>query len=389
MHCKKSAAAIVPSIDLLAKETLAGATTLRRSFRSGVRLAQFSRRVRCYGDTGFQMRVAGVVMQLEVRREGWPLTRPFVISRVTATRSIGLHVRLTRDGKTGQGESEPHESDLAVAHEAEQLVSAAAGRLSLDADLDALNELIPLASARNAVDCALWDLRAKMSGVPAWKLLGLEQPRPLTTAMTIGIDTPAAMERSAQELRNWPLIKIKLGRREQDIARVEAVRRAAPDAQLIVDANEGWTFDQLADHAPHLARLSVRLIEQPLPADADDALIDYTSPVPLCADEACRDRSSLARIKNRYQMVNIKLDKTGGLTEALLLARQAMRLGLRVMTGCNVGTSLAMAPAALIGQLSEYVDLDAPLMLVADRQPAMLYDLERGELHPPSSDLWG
>jgi L-Ala-D/L-Glu epimerase len=328
-------------------------------------------------------------MQLEVRREGWPLTRPFVISRVTATESIGLHVRLTREGKSGQGESEPHESDLAVAHEAERLVHAIAGRVSLDADLEALNEMIPLASARNAVDCALWDLRAKMSSVPAWKLLGLEPPRPLITAMTIGLDTPTAMERTARELHHWPLIKIKLGRPEHDVERVEAVRRGAPDARLIVDANEGWTFDQLVDYAPHLARLHVRLIEQPLPAGKDEALASYRSPVPLCADEACHDRSSLVRVKNRYQMINIKLDKAGGLSEALLLARQAQRMGLGVMTGCNVGTSLAMAPAALIGQLSEYVDLDAPLMLVEDRQPAMLYDRTRGLVHPASSELWG
>jgi L-Ala-D/L-Glu epimerase len=328
-------------------------------------------------------------VDLLVQAERWPLVRPFVISRLACTESIGLHVRAMLDGKTGQAECEPHESDLRVAAEAERQVRAAASELTLNLAPEALRSLIPLATARNAVDCALWDLRAKLSDTPVWKLVGLPQPRPLITAMTIGIDTPEVMEQRARELQHWPLIKIKLGRRELDVERVEAVRRAAPEACLIVDANEGWTIEQLADHAPHLARLGVRMIEQPLPTELDDALLDYQSPVPLCADEACRDRQSLSRVKDRYDVVNIKLDKTGGLTEALALAREAKQLGLKVMTGCNVGTSLAMAPAFLLGQLSEYVDLDAPLMLTRDREPAMVYDLARGLVDAPRPELWG
>jgi L-Ala-D/L-Glu epimerase len=327
-------------------------------------------------------------MELDVARETWPLTRPFVISRLTTTEVVTLRVRLSCGGFSGQGESEPHESDLELRDRVERQVRAAGASLSITATLDELKSLLPLPTARNAVDCALWDLRAKSSGTPAWRLAELQLPQPLVTAVTIGIDTPDAMGARARGFSACPLIKVKLSGGEE-VPRVEAVRRAAPQARITVDANEAWSFVQLREFVPHLARLGVSLIEQPLPAGKDDELAEFRSPVPICADEACDDLASLERVKTRYQYINIKLDKTGGLTEALMLAREAKRLGLGVMTGCNVGTSLAMAPAFLVGQLSSFVDIDGASMLVRDRENGLRYDLGHGRVEPPSPVLWG
>ena len=236
------------------------------------------------------------------------------------------------------------------------------------------------------MDCALWDLEAKQADARVWQLAGLDAPGPLVTAFTLSLDTPERMEAAARRHAQRPLLKIKLGTPD-DMPRLEAVRRGAPDVPIIVDANEGWTAEVYADLAPHLLRLGVRLVEQPLPAGQDDMLAEIARPLPVCADESCHDRASLPSLKGKYDVVNIKLDKTGGLTEALMLRDAARAEGYQVMVGCMVGTSLAMAPAVLVAQGAEVVDLDGPLLLAEDRAHPLHYD-EAG-VHPPEPELWG
>jgi L-alanine-DL-glutamate epimerase-like enolase superfamily enzyme len=321
--------------------------------------------------------------------ESWPLKRPFSIARLTITDTVTLYVRLTEAGVVGHGESEPYDYARETQLRLQREVGDAAEHLSLDVPWQRLRELLPQPSARNPVDCALWDLRAKLQGVSIWKLAGVARPHgPLTTAMTVSVDTPEKMQQQASELRQCRLIKIKVDGGD-DVTRVAAVREVTPSARLTVDANESWSFAQLREFAPELAKLGVEMIEQPLHTAADEQLLGYRSPVPLCADEACIDVGSLPQIVGRYQMVNVKLDKTGGFTEGLMLVREARRLGLGVMTGCNVGTSLAMAPAFLIGTLSDFVDLDGAAMLARDREPGLVYDLNVGTVEAPTAALWG
>jgi L-alanine-DL-glutamate epimerase-like enolase superfamily enzyme len=241
-------------------------------------------------------------------------------------------------------------------------------------------------AARNAVDCALWDLRAKLTGKPVWQLAGLAEPKPLLTAYSLSLDTPRAMQAKAAENAHRPLLKVKLGG-EGDVERIRAVRAGAPNADIIVDANEGWTPESYAELAPELLALGVSMVEQPLPAWDDEALADMERPLPVCADEACHDTASLAGLALKYDVVNIKLDKTGGLTEALLLKAQAEAMGMRVMVGCMLASSLAMAPAVLVAQGADIVDLDGPLLLAADRDHPLKYDAEG--VHPPTPELWG
>ncbi len=250
----------------------------------------------------------------------------------------------------------------------------------------ALYDLLPAGAARNAVDCALWDLEAKRAGKRVWELAGLAAPGPEITAYTLSLDTPEKMRAQAAKHAFRPLLKIKLGTPD-DMPRLEAVRAGAPDARIIIDANEGWSAEVYADLAPHLLRLGVALVEQPLPAKDDDALIGIERPVPVCADESCHDRASLAHLKGKYDVVNIKLDKTGGLTEALALRDAARAEGYDVMVGCMVGSSLAMAPATLVAQGAMVTDLDGPLLLAEDRPGPLLFD-EMG-VHPPEATLWG
>jgi L-alanine-DL-glutamate epimerase-like enolase superfamily enzyme len=251
---------------------------------------------------------------------------------------------------------------------------------------DALQSALPAGAARNAVDCAMWDLEAKTSGKRVWQLAGLPAPGPEITAFTLSLDTPARMQAEAAKHAHRPILKIKLGTPD-DMPRLEAVRKGAPGSKIIIDANEGWTATIYADLAPHLLALGVALVEQPLPAGADDILAQIARPLPVCADESCHDRRSLAALKGKYDVVNIKLDKTGGLTEALALKAEAMAQGFGVMVGCMVGSSLAMAPATLLAQGVGYTDLDGPLLLAEDRKTPLHYD-ERG-VHPPDADLWG
>ncbi|MCB1331821.1 MAG: dipeptide epimerase, partial [Maritimibacter sp.] len=236
------------------------------------------------------------------------------------------------------------------------------------------------------VDCALWDLEAKQAGRRAWELAGLARPGPEITAYTLSLGSPEAMRAKAAEHAHRPLLKIKLGTPD-DMARLEAVRAGAPKSKIIVDANEGWSPQVYADLAPHLVRLGVALVEQPLPAGDDDALIGMARPVPVCADESCHDRASLAKLTGKYDAINIKLDKTGGLTEALALKRDAEAAGFEIMVGCMVGSSLAMAPAVLVAQGALVTDLDGPLLLARDRAHPLAFDA--AGVHPPEPALWG
>jgi L-alanine-DL-glutamate epimerase-like enolase superfamily enzyme len=253
-------------------------------------------------------------------------------------------------------------------------------------DRTGLQQALPPGAARNALDCAFWDLQAKTSRQRAWELLGMSAPGPLTTAYTLSLDSPENMYRAALEQASRPLLKLKLAG-EGDIERVRSVRRGAPDARLVVDANEGWDVVAYREMVPEMLQLGVEMIEQPLPAADDAALESLDRPIPICADESCHDSGSLDALVDRYDMINIKLDKAGGLTEAFRLRTAAEASGMRVMVGCMLGTSLAMAPATLLAQGVDIVDLDGPLLLQSDRQPGLRFEDSR--VHPPRPELWG
>ena len=321
-------------------------------------------------------------MEISVTRDVFKLAQVFTISRGSRTEAKVLTVRVTEDGVTGWGECVPY----ARYDETLESVTAEVEGLPQAFDRQALYDLLPAGAARNAVDCALWDLEAKKAGKRAWELAGLPQPGPEITAYTLSLDTPEAMQAQAAKNAFRPLLKIKLGTPD-DMPRLEAVRAGAPKSTIIVDANEGWSAEVYADLAPHLVRLGVALVEQPLPAGEDDALIGMERPVPVCADESCHDRKSLAHLKGKYDVVNIKLDKTGGLTEALALREAALAEGYKVMVGCMVGSSLAMAPATLVAQGAMVTDLDGPLLLAEDRDQPLIFD-DSG-VHPPVAALWG
>lgn len=318
--------------------------------------------------------------------ERWPLARPFTISRGTKTEAEVVVVELAEHGFRGRGECVPYprygETAAAVARHIEAHAAALAGGL----DRRRLQSLLPAGAARNAVDCALWDLEAKRCGLRAWEIAGLAPPGPTVTAETIGLERPAEMARAAAALADRPLLKIKLGA-DAVVERVRAVRDAAPRARLVVDANEGWDRDLLRRVCGPLADLGVDMIEQPLPAGTDAALDGLAVPVALCADESCHVAEDLPALAGRYRMVNIKLDKAGGLTESLRLAAAARDAGLAIMVGCMVGTSLAMAPATLLAPLAEVVDLDGPLWLARDREPGLRF--ANGMVDAPEPALWG
>jgi L-alanine-DL-glutamate epimerase-like enolase superfamily enzyme len=253
-------------------------------------------------------------------------------------------------------------------------MAAAARDVADGADRSRLQALLPPGAARNALDCALWDLEARREGLPAWELAGLAAPAPVTTCFTISLDAPAAMGARARANAGRPLLKIKLGAGRDDLARLQAVRAGAPQARLVVDANEGWGLDDYLRLAPRLAELGVEVIEQPLPEGRDEALAEVARPVPVCADESCHDRASLAALHGRYDLVNVKLDKAGGLTEALALRAAAVEAGFGIMVGMMVSTSLSVAPALLVAQGARVVDLDGPLLLARDRPGGMTYE---------------
>ncbi|MBO9435703.1 dipeptide epimerase [Ruegeria sp. R13_0] len=321
-------------------------------------------------------------MQVEVSRDVFRLAQVFTISRGSRTEAKVLTVRLSDGAHQGWGECVPY----ARYDETLESVEAEIAALPAEFTRQSLMELLPAGAARNAVDCALWDLECKRAGKRAWDVAGLPLPEPEITAYTLSLATPEAMQKQAAENAHRPLLKIKLGTPD-DMPRLEAVRAGAPKSKIIVDANEGWSAEVYANLAPHLVRLGVELVEQPLPAGEDDALIGMERPVPVCADESCHDRTSLPKLKGKYDVVNIKLDKTGGLTEALLLREAALAEGYKVMVGCMVGSSLAMAPATLLAQGAMVTDLDGPLLLAEDRTNPLIFD-DAG-VHPPSVDLWG
>ena len=322
-------------------------------------------------------------IQITVQHDVFKLAQVFTISRGSRTQADVLTVTLRQGGHMGRGECVPY------ARYGETMESVAAQVKSLPASFDRtdLLALLPAGAARNAVDCAYWDLEAKQAGVPVWQLAGLPEPKPEITAYTLSLDTPEKMQAQAAEHSFRPLLKTKLGGGEEDIARIKGVRLGAPDAKIIVDANEGWTAELYAKLAPVLVELGVAMVEQPLPAGEDDALLNLERVLPVCADESCHDSASLAALKGKYDMVNIKLDKTGGLTEALALKDAAIAQGYQVMVGCMVGSSLAMAPALLVAQGVELVDLDGPLLLGEDRDSPLQFDAQG--VHPSTPDLWG
>jgi len=324
--------------------------------------------------------------RLIVREESWPLARAFTISRGSKTEARVVTVTLEREGAVGRGECVPYarygetvEGVMAALEAARPAIEAGGGR-------DRVAALLEPMAARNALDCALWDLEAKSTGRPAWSLAGLPEPRPLVTAYTLSLDEPERMGEAAWLERDRPLLKLKLGR-AGDRERLAAVRRAAPDARLIVDANEGWSEEDLPALFVACADQGVELIEQPLPAGADAALVRIQHPVPVGADESAHRADTLHELAGRYDAVNIKLDKTGGLTEALAMASQARAQGFGVMVGCMVATSLSMAPAVLLAQGASVVDLDGPLLLARDRDPGLTY--QGSLLEPPRPELWG
>lgn len=321
-------------------------------------------------------------MQLEVTSEVFRLAEIFTISRGSRDQAEVLTVRVQKGEASGWGECVPYK------RYGETMESVTEEIASLPTTLDraSVQNLLPAGAARNAVDCAFWDLEAKRARCRVWDLAGLAAPEPRITAFTLSLDTPEKMQAAAVRHAHRPLLKIKLGG-EGDMARLEAVRAGAPDTSIIVDANEGWTAELYSELAPHLVRLGVALVEQPLPADDDGHLAEIARPLPVCADEACHDRVSLDGLQDKYDMVNIKLDKTGGLTEALALRTAARDVGFKVMVGCMVGTSLAMAPAVLIAQGAAVVDLDGPLLLAEDRDHPLIYD--GMGVHPPEPMLWG
>ncbi len=321
-------------------------------------------------------------MRIEVTRDVFRLAQVFTISRGSRTEAKVLTVRVQDGDHQGWGECVPYARYGETLESVEDQIAGLPGAF----DRDGVMDLLPAGAARNAVDCALWDMEAKRAGKRVWQLAGLAAPGPEITAYTLSLDTPEKMRAQAEKNAYRPLLKIKLGTPD-DMARLEAVRAGAPDARIIVDANEGWSAAVYTDLAPHLVRLGVALVEQPLPAGEDDALIGMARPVPVCADESCHDRGSLAGLKGKYDVVNIKLDKTGGLSEALRLREAAQAEGYGVMVGCMVGSSLAMAPAVLVAQGVGVVDLDGPLLLAEDRENPLKFDTMG--VHPSDATLWG
>ena len=328
-----------------------------------------------------------MAQDLTVAVERFPIAGRFTIARGSRTEAVVVTATIAGDGAVGRGECVPYARYGETVEGVAAAIESVRPRVEGGLDRFALQELLPPGAARNALDCALWDFEAKRTRVPAHVGAGLHRLRPATTAYTISLDAPEAMAEAARRAAERPILKIKLGGEGGDLDRIRTVRAAVPDATLIADANEGWTEATLERHLAACAEAGFALVEQPLPADRDGCLRGMARPVPLCADESVHDRRGLDRLVGLYDAVNIKLDKTGGLTEALALADAAEAHGLAIMVGCMVGTSLAMAPAMLLAPRARFVDLDGPLLLARDRENGLVY--EGGVVHPPSPVLWG
>jgi L-Ala-D/L-Glu epimerase len=324
--------------------------------------------------------------ELAVRIERWPIAGSFTISRGAKTEAVVVVANIRDGGRVGHGECVPYVRYGETPEAVLAAIEAMREPIRNGLDRTALQSAMPAGAARNALDCALLDLAAKTVGRPAWDLLGSSAPLPATTAFTISLGTPEAMATAAAAAAHRPLLKVKLGG-DGDEARIAAVRRAAPTAELIVDANEAWKPDTIERYLAACAEAGVTLIEQPLPAAGDEALARIRRPIAVCADESVHDRSSLDGLRERYDAINIKLDKTGGLTEAMAMADAAQALGLDIMVGCMVATSLSMAPAMLLAPRARLVDLDGPLLLARDRDHGLRYD--GSTVHPAAPELWG
>lgn len=325
--------------------------------------------------------------KISIRVEQWPLHEPFVISRMAPM----LHgevvvVEVEEAGCIGRGECERMDVFEPEYPDVLAMVEAFQTEVESGISRDKLREIMPAGAARNAIDCALFELEAKLNKQTAWQMAGFTQaPKQVTTVFTLSLDTPEKMARAAALQKDRPILKLKLGR-EGDLERVKAVREAAPNVRLVIDANTGWSFGQLKAYLPELAKLGVEMVEQPLNDQEEHLLETITPELPITADESCIDRSSLANLKGRYQAVNIKLDKTGGMTEALDLLKDAQDMGFEIMVGCMIGTSLAMAPALLLAQQARWVDIDGPLLLSKDRSPSLHYHQSQVE---PNQAVWG
>jgi L-Ala-D/L-Glu epimerase len=325
--------------------------------------------------------------KLDVTIDRFPIAGKFTIARGTRTEAVVVTVTIAEDGAVGRGECVPYPRYGETVDEVAAAIEALRPRIEAGLTREALQAAMPAGAARNALDCALWDLDAKRSGIRAHVTAGVNRWPPVTTAYTISLDTPDAMAEAAARAADRPILKVKFGGPGGDLDRIAAVRRAAPEATLIADANEGWTEGNLAAHLAACADAGYALVEQPLPAKEDEFLRGLSRPVPILADESVHDRPSLDRLVGLYDLVNIKLDKTGGLTEALALADAAEAKGFSLMIGCMVGTSLAMAPALVLAPRARFVDLDGPLLLAKDREPGLTY---RGSIvYPPEPSLWG
>ncbi|WP_433849520.1 N-acetyl-D-Glu racemase DgcA [Brucella pseudogrignonensis] len=322
---------------------------------------------------------------LKIIQERYPIAGKFTISRGSKTEALVIVCEISHNGKLGRGECVPYarygESIASVSEKIEAVRSA----IESGADRLTIQTLMPAGAARNAVDCAFWDLEAKLSGKSVADTLGT-LPHPLETAITVSLGTPEEMAVSTAKVAHYPLIKVKMGG-DNDIERIHAVTSAAPNSQIIIDANEGWTDDNIEENMAAAAKAGVVLIEQPLPAGKDEILSRIDRPVIICADESVHTSVGLEELATRYDAVNIKLDKAGGLTEGLIMREKAISLGLKVMVGCMVGTSLGMAPAVLLAQKANVVDLDGPLLLAKDRAPGLKY--EGALVYPPEATLWG
>jgi L-Ala-D/L-Glu epimerase len=324
-------------------------------------------------------------MRIDAHEQSWPLDKPFRIARGSRTEARIVVVTVTNGQYTGRGEAVP----IARYGQTVESVLAQIESMKREKSLDRqqLQRLLPAGAARNALDCALWDLEAKVSGKRAWELANIPIVPEVETSFTISLDTPAAMAAAARANSTAPILKLKLRGDDVDLARVEAVREAAPAARLLIDANESWSPEHFREVAPLLDQFGVELIEQPFPADADEVLGTLDHPIPVCADESCHTTADLPRLKNRYEVINAKLDKTGGLTEALRLTNRARVSGFKLLIGCMVGTSLSMAPARLLASTADYVDLDGPLLLAGDRHHGLSY--QGGKIGIPPRELWG
>jgi L-alanine-DL-glutamate epimerase-like enolase superfamily enzyme len=326
-------------------------------------------------------------MELSIRIERWPLAGAFAISRGSKTEAVVVVAELSDGAHRGRGESVPYARYGETPDGIVAALEALRPVVQRGLDRAALQRAITAGAARNALDCAYWDVNAKQMGRRVHELAGLRAPAPLTTAYTISLASVAEMAAAAERAAWRPLLKVKLGGGDDDGKRIAAVRRAAPQTQLIIDTNEGWNADNFARNLAACADAGVSLIEQPLPEGRDDALAGIKRPIPVCADESVHDRASLDALAGKYDAVNIKLDKAGGLTEALALAAEAEQRGFAIMVGCMVATSLAMAPAMLVAQRARLVDLDGPLLLASDRSDGLRY--EGSVIYPPEPALWG